>query len=78
MIFLRADGEGQLVRVSKENPFIIQWEIILLDQEIGQELWHSDGIENAYDVFWLADALVSGAKSHEEIEEILCWSLPPA
>ena len=77
LIFLRADGCGQLVRVSKLNPFHIQWEITLFEQFDLEPLWYSDPIENAYDAFWLADALISGNKSTEDIEEILQWTLPP-
>ena len=77
LIFLRTSGDGQLVRVIKESPFIVQWEIAIYDQETLENLWQSEGIENAYDAFWLADALVSGDKSPDDIDDILRWAIPP-
>lgn len=76
LIFLRADGRGQLVHVAKLNPFITQWNIARCEQDTLEILWESDPIENAYDAFWLADALVAGEKSPADIEEILHWTLP--
>ena len=32
LIFLRAVGNGELVRISKMNPFRIEWDIALYDQ----------------------------------------------
>lgn len=77
LIFLRAVGNGELVRISKMNPFRIEWDIALYDQYTQENLWQSEGIENAYDAFWLADALVSGDKSPDDIDDILRWTIPP-
>ena len=76
LIYLRADGEGQLLRVIKEDPLGSLWVIVLYDQDTQENLWHSDLIVNAYDAFWLADALVCGEKSPDEIDEILRWTIP--
>ena len=78
LIYLRANGDGQLVRVIKDDPFRSRWLIALYDQETQENEWQSDGIENAYDAFWLADALVSGDKSPDDIEDILRWTIPSA
>ena len=77
LIFLRAVGNGELVRISNMNPFHIEWDIALYDQYTQENLWQSEGIENAYDAFWLADALVSGDKSPSDIDDILRWTIPP-
>ena len=76
LIFLRADGHGQLVYVARLNPFTIRWHIALSEQDTLEAQWESDTIENAYDAFWLADALITGEKTTADIEEILQWTLP--
>ena len=77
LIFLRANGNGELVRISKMDPFRTEWDIALYDQYTQENLWQSDSIENAYDAFWLADALVSGDKSPDDITDLLLWKIPP-
>ncbi len=77
LIFPRANGDSELVRVIRENPFIVRWEIALYDQETLENLWQSKGVENAYDAFWPADALLSGDKFPEDIDDILRWTIPP-
>ena len=77
LIYIRANGDGQLVRVIKEDPFASRWVIALYDQDTQEGLWQSDDIENAYDAFWLAEALLSGDKSPDDIDDILRWTIPP-